>query len=213
MTSTIWAGLAAMAFIGPGACQTTRLVSDYDPALDAGLEAQHAAAVQLTDTLSADLADDAAAPYADYAERYAGLHAQLSTLEARSRLSDPGAAARACTLPSALASRIEAAADGAEAPAGVSAAGADEDADAAGCTARLLGHALEGFSRFRDFHYCATVERPEAVGPARSWDARCPDGAVMLNETSLASARRAWIKPIEYAWTVELAKKPDGAGS
>lgn len=195
----------------PAMCTSVQLVAPHDAALEEGLGEHRAALAQLVARLESDL-DDGEAPYEDYRESYIALNAEIDTLLARARLSSPGLWAGSCALPDTIADRLRTRL-GSDVVSRELNPDTGEAGNPTGCTARLLLNADAQLADFESLHYCASISQP-AGGQARSrWQARCPDGPTMLNAPMLESASALLMKPVDYAWAVEIAKRPEGEGS
>jgi len=219
MTGFKAAAIALVGLTGGSMCTSVQLVAPYDATLEQSLGERRQELSAIIETLRSDLADGAP-PYSDYEARYIALSSKLDTAAARARLSSPQVGARACALPSEvrqrLQNRIGQAGLNQVQPAGADGGGATDAtaATATGCTARLLANTVMQFDNFTNFHYCATVARPAGEGQdASNWQARCPDGAVQLNTASLDAAGQLTMQTLEYAWAVEIAKKPETGGN
>jgi len=190
-------------------CTSVQLIAPYDANLEQALSDRNEEFVQLVSALESDLSDGVPA-YSAYEPRYIALASKLDTAATRARLTSPGAGEPVCALPERARTRLESRLGGAALQmitAGAADVEADEDT-VRGCTARLMNNVQEQFNNFTAMHYCAAVVRPEAALAAQSWDERCPYGPQMLNSLVLETASTQMKQTLEYAWAVELAKKP-----
>ncbi|EAP88727.1 hypothetical protein OA2633_10759 [Oceanicaulis alexandrii HTCC2633] len=197
-----------------GMCSSVQIIAPYDASLEQALSERNEEFVELVAALESDLSDGVPA-YAEYEPRYIALAARLETASTRARLTSLGAAEPVCALPEMMRARLEARL-GASALRTIAAGSTQDEADedtVRGCTARLMSNVQEQFSNFTSMHYCASVSRPEDSLAQQAWDRRCPDGRLMLNTLVLETASGQMKQTLEYAWAVELAKKPSGEES